>query len=275
MRSQYICLHTSAFCRFVIDKEELVVIGRKECQLRVRKWRVELAGGRLNSSAEIRDQIEDEIIAGDLKPGEHLDESSLAKRFGVSRTPVREALLQLGISGLVVVQAHKGATVSRVGPEALVQMFEVMAELEGMAARLAARRCSQQEKEYLKEVLETCRLAADKDDTDHYYYANEKFHQAIYRASHNTFLAEQCLHLQRRLRPYRRLQLRAINRMVTSLREHSEIIEAITSLTPAIAEQRARAHVLIQGDRFDDLIAVLVARDQESWVALPSVRRSG
>jgi DNA-binding GntR family transcriptional regulator len=241
----------------------------KKLQSRVRKWRDQLAGGRLNSSAQIRDQIEDEIIAGTLRPGEHLDEASLAKRFEVSRTPVREALLQLGISGLVVVQAHKGATVSRVGPEALVQMFEVMAELEGMAARLAARRCSQLDKECLKEALETCRVAADKGDTDHYYYANERFHQAIYRASHNTFLAEQCLQLQRRLRPYRRLQLRALNRMATSLREHSEIVEAITSLTPAHAEQRARAHVLIQGDRFDDLIAVLVAREKEPRIAVP------
>ena len=89
---------------------------------------------------KLRDQIENEILTGDMPPGFRLDEVTLANRFGVSRTPIREALFQLASAGLIEIRPRRGAVVAEVGPERMVQMFEVMAGLEGMAGRLAAER---------------------------------------------------------------------------------------------------------------------------------------
>ncbi len=85
----------------------------------------------------LRSQLEEEIITGLLKENTRLDEVSIAERFGVSRTPVREALIQLTSSGLVVKKPNKGNFVAEVGPTLLIEMFDVMGEFEAMAARLA------------------------------------------------------------------------------------------------------------------------------------------
>ena len=88
----------------------------------------------------LRDTQEDEIMVGQLATGIRLEEVALANRFGVSRTPMREALLQLAAAGLIETQPRRGAVVARIGPQRLQDMFEVLVELEAMAARLAARR---------------------------------------------------------------------------------------------------------------------------------------
>ena len=146
---------------------------------------------------------------------------------------------------------------AQVSAEQLVQMFEVMAELEAMAGRLAARRCTSSDRKAIQAAHDQCRAAAERGDTDAYYYENERFHQAIYTASRNSFLVDQCLTLQRRLRPYRRLQLRAVNRLKTSLAEHERIVDAIFNGDGAQAEQGLKSHIIIQGERFEDLIAAL------------------
>ena len=94
-------------------------------------------------SDALRDHLEEDILTGALRPGDRLDEMSLAERFGVSRTPIREALFHLAAAGLIDNRPKRGAIVAEIGPRQLVEMFEVMAELEGMCARLAARRATQ------------------------------------------------------------------------------------------------------------------------------------
>jgi DNA-binding GntR family transcriptional regulator len=211
----------------------------------------------------LRDQIENEILTGALPPGHRLDEVSLATRFGVSRTPIREALFQLASAGLVEIRPRRGAVVAEVGPERLVQMFEVMAGLEGMAGRLAARRHTEVDRLNLQRAHEACRRAAETGDTDAYYYENELFHMAIYTASHNPFLIEQCTALHRRLKPYRRIQLLVKNRVASSLAEHEAVIEAILDLDGDRAERLLRDHIVIQGDRFSDLMATLSERQAQ------------
>ena len=88
----------------------------------------------------MREQLEDDIVEGRLRPGEQLDIDEIAQRFSVSRTPVREALQQLEASGMVEVMPKRGTYVASISAARLIQMFEVMAELEAMCARLAARR---------------------------------------------------------------------------------------------------------------------------------------
>lgn len=203
----------------------------------------------------LRDALEEDIVNGRIKPGERLSESALAERFDVSRTPIREALRYLVASGLVEIIPKRGTFVSKVSLPQLVEMFEVMAELEGMCARLAARRITEAEAKELQDALRTCEEAADAEDTDSYYYENEIFHDCIYRASHNSFLAQQARQLQARLKPYRRLQLRVRNRMRGSLEEHRQIVSAILDGDEARAEALLESHVSVQGERYSDFIA--------------------
>lgn len=206
-------------------------------------------------SVLVRDRIEDDIATGVFRPGERLDEASLAERFGVSRTPIREALQQLSVAGLVEVRRHRGAIVSAPDPKRLIDMFELMAELEAICGRLAARRLLPEDETQLTETLTACRRASEQGDTDVYYYENERFHRAIYAASGNGVIVEQALALHKRLAPYRRLQLRVRNRMRVSQSEHEAIVEAILAGKPDAAALRLYAHVSIQGERFADLLA--------------------
>ncbi len=203
----------------------------------------------------LRDQLEQDIVTGSLQPGERLDEQSLAARFGVSRTPIREALMQLASAGLVTLHARRGAFVASLSFRAIVERFEVMAALEGMCGALAARRITERQRVDLAAAHEACTQEAATGSADAYYYANERFHEAIYAASHNAYLAEQARALHNRLKPYRRLQLRARARVASSLREHQAIVEAILAGDGATAERELKQHILIQGDRLSDFMA--------------------
>lgn len=209
---------------------------------------------KINQSNRLKAQIEEEIATGALQPGERLDEASLAARFGVSRTPIREALQQLSIAGLIEHRRHRGAVVSAPDPKQLLEMFELMAEFEAICARSAARRMLVSDEAELKTTLEACRRAADAGDTDAYYYENERFHRAIYIAGGNAFIADQAMALHRRLAPFRRLQLRVRNRMKTSLGEHEAIVDALLNGDGTLSASRAYAHVAVQGERFGDLL---------------------
>jgi DNA-binding GntR family transcriptional regulator len=205
----------------------------------------------------LREAIEEMIAVGQLTPGQHLDETLLAERFDVSRTPIREALIQLGAMGLVVVRPRRGAVVAELGPQQLVEMFEVMSELEATCARLAARRMTPADMAHLQQCHLECKEAIDADDPDEYYYRNERFHEAIYAGSHNQFLIDQTRSLYRRLRPYRRLQLRVRNRVHNSWSEHDEVVQALVAGDGERTAQLMRDHIMIQGQRFSDLITSL------------------
>ncbi|MEZ5702623.1 MAG: GntR family transcriptional regulator [Burkholderiaceae bacterium] len=204
----------------------------------------------------VRDQLEDDIVNGRMRPGEQVQIEALMARFEVSRTPVREALQQLEISGLVEVLPKRGTFVAKVGIPALVHMFEVMAELEAMCARLAARRAPENALAGIREALKACEREAASNDANAYYYENERFHGLIYQACGNPFLVQQTQALKNRLKPYRRLQLRMRNRIQQSLSEHREIVRAVELGDAEAAASAAREHVLIQGQRFNDFISL-------------------
>jgi FCD domain-containing protein len=121
----------------------------------------------------------------------------------------------------------------------------------------AARRRTEAQKRALLAALELTRKAGETRDVDAYFHENEGFHQAIYAASQNEFLIEQTLSLQRRLRPYRRLQLLVRDRMSSSQAEHEAIAAAIIAGEADLAAEHIRGHVVIQGERFGDLVASL------------------
>jgi DNA-binding GntR family transcriptional regulator len=215
----------------------------------------------MSLSQDLRRAIEDEIVDGRLALGSRLDEVQLATRFGVSRTPIREALLQLAVSGLVETKPRRGTIVSAPEPHHLIAMFEAMAEIEAACGRLAARRLGPSDRTALEAALAACAAAAAKEDCEAYYAENYVFHGLIYRATRNAFLAEQALGLHRRLAPYRRLQLRVRPRLPQSLAEHQGVVAALIAGDEVAAAERLRSHVIVQGDRFADLIAGLRAPD--------------
>ncbi|MFM7207244.1 MAG: GntR family transcriptional regulator [Planctomycetaceae bacterium] len=206
-------------------------------------------------SIAVRELIEERIVDGRYPPGMRLDEVTLAAEFSVSRTPIRETLIQLSSSGMVDLRPRCGAVVADVSPHRLCEMFEVMAELEAMCGRLAARRITDEEQAELLTAHEACGEARESGSADGYFARNETFHQAIYRAGHNAFLAEQAVQLQRRLRPFRRLQLRIRNRVGASFAEHQGIVDAIVAGDGEAAAKLLREHVIVQGERYGDLVA--------------------
>jgi DNA-binding GntR family transcriptional regulator len=205
----------------------------------------------------LRKALEDEIVTGRFAPGARLDEVSLATRFAVSRTPIREALNQLSTSGLIQMRPRRGAIVNPVTTEDLVEMFETMAEMEAVCGRLATRRMTERERQSLLDALEACRRAAATEDVDFYYEENVVFHRAIYMGSHNRYLANEVRQLRRRLQAYRRLQLRVRGRIANSFAEHEAIVDAIMVGDEEMAEEKLRSHVMIQGERFNDLLMTL------------------
>ena len=208
---------------------------------------------------QIRLTLEQRIVTGELEPGSRLDEQTLADAFGVSRTPVREALTQLASIGLVEMRPRQGAIVAVLSLRDLVDMFDVMAELEGMCARLAARRISRAERDALVGAHRAAAALVEADDADGYYAANAHFHELIYAASHNGFLERTVQGIRNRCAPYRRLQLRQPGRLAKSHAEHEAIVGAILAGEDERADQLARAHIVVQGEVFNDFVAAMPA----------------
>lgn len=209
---------------------------------------------RVPESQRVRDALENAIVDGRYIPGERLDPAKLEEEFGCSRTPIREALQGLERTGLVSIRPKQGTYVTELSLGELADRFEVMAELEGMAARLCASRIDRQQLEELHQALQECQIFEEKDDSDGYYYANAWFHGVIYDACGNEYLQQRAHTLRRALQPYRRLQLKVPDRMRRSLAEHRVISEAIETGDAEAAENAARDHVLVQVKEFSQLV---------------------
>lgn len=205
----------------------------------------------------IAEKLEELICDGTYQDGDRLDEVRLAEKFGVSRTPLREALQRLARSGLVELVPRRGAFVRQPGPVELMEMFEVMAEFEAVCGRLAAKRISDKALADLNTANDNCQAAIEAHDPDSYYLENERFHKIIYRESGNAFLATETGNLHRRLQPFRRQQLRLRGRMAQSMEEHRAILDALEKGDSEAAAAALRGHVAIQGEKFYSLIASL------------------
>jgi DNA-binding GntR family transcriptional regulator len=211
----------------------------------------------MNSADKLREQLEQDIIAGNLKPGEKLDEVALTERFTVSRTPIREALHRLSSSGLIEIKPRRGAFVRKFSLAEIMEMFEVMSEMEGVCARLAARRINSEQRQQLQAALDACNKAELEGDSDNFYHANVEFHHVIYEACHNVFLCDKAKDLHLRLAPYRRLQLQVRHRMHESQKEHIEVAKSILDGNIDASELLMKSHVAVQGEKFSDIVSKL------------------
>jgi DNA-binding GntR family transcriptional regulator len=208
----------------------------------------------LTLAETVRQGLEAEIAAGRLEPGSRLDEQEIAAKFGVSRTPVREAFRLLAAHQLVELRGRQAATVRAIGSHTLIEMFQVMAELEGLCARLAARRITAAQRQVMIDIHEKLKAAAG-GDVDTFYDVNQEFHEAIYEASCNTFLADQTRKLRNQVAAYRRRVTRMPNRVADTLREHEAIMEAIFAHDPERAHRAMRDHLNLLGEDLLDFIA--------------------
>jgi DNA-binding GntR family transcriptional regulator len=199
----------------------------------------------------LRVQLSDEIVSGQLAPGVALDETEIARRFNVSRTPVREAIRLLVASGLVDARPHRSAVVARPGKDQLLAMFEALRELEALCARLAAERMSAAEQKEIQQINEMLLVAVRKGDPQRYHETNEMFHSAIYAGSHNTYLAGLTAATRARIAPFSRAQFYTIGRLAKSHEEHQRVLEAIMRGKSAQAAAAMRAHIESVYDSFD------------------------
>ena len=206
---------------------------------------------RITRAEELRLALADDIISGALAPGVTLDETQLAQRFNVSRTPVREALRQLTAGGLVETRPHRGAVVASLSHERLNAMFEAMAELEAICAGLAAERMSAAERQALQAIHEELRKLSYLGDPQRFHEVNETFHNAIYAGAHSAHIAEITLATRVRVQPFRRAQFRNLGRLAHSHAEHDRVVNAIVRGDRAGAAAAMREHIILVREEYE------------------------
>lgn len=185
------------------------------------------------------------VLSDGYAPGTALSEVRLAELFDVSRTPVREALKQLQVEGLVEIRPKVGTFVRQMTRREIVEMFQVKEILEGMAARLMAQRGQVPELDQLRANLESAKSATRSGDTAAYAALVHEFHETIVRGSDNRKLAEHYTGLMNQL-SYHRMVLRSVQhpgRLSRSCAEHRRIVELITEKDGVGAEIAMRDHV--------------------------------
>jgi DNA-binding GntR family transcriptional regulator len=216
-----------------------------------------LSAVRTTRAEELRLQLADEIVRGVIAPGGELDETELARRFQVSRTPVREAIRQLAASGLVETRAHRGSVVARPSEELLIGMFETMGDIEALCAGYAAERMNATERRDLETIHDQLRELIQVGDPERHHAVNEKFHNAIYSGAHNGYLAEIAEKTRARVRPFRRAQFRNLGRLAMSYREHDAVVVAITRGDRQSAATSMRAHIATVREEYENYVASL------------------
>jgi len=210
---------------------------------------------KLTQCEIVRSALEKDIFAGLLAPATPLDEDAIAKRFSVSRTPVREALLQLIEAGLVEKPSRQRAVVAPLDLRRLIQMFETLSELEALCARLAARRITAQEKDALAAIQRASDAALAAGDEDEYGRQGIRFHVTVWRATHNDVLFDITRSLAIRLNPYRMFQLRSKGRQEANNDDHQALLDLILTGKADEAYALMRGHVTMQGDVLAEYIS--------------------
>lgn len=193
---------------------------------------------------EVYTRLANDIVMGQFVPGVRLDEAMLAERFAVSRTPVREALKQLAVTGLVVYRPNRGSIVASMTEAQVNQMFEAIGELEAACAHHAALRMSAQERTQLRDIHTAGRVAMHANDAPAYDTLNVQLHLLIIKGAHNSVLAEMALSLRDRIAPFRSSQFRNLERVAESFAEHDLIVQAILCNEASVAYREMRRHLL-------------------------------
>jgi len=201
---------------------------------------------RITSQAlymQVADRLREQIYQNELAPGDAIDEMALCERFGISRTPLREALKVLDSEGLIELIPRRGSFVRRMDIEELNELFPVMVVLEGLCAREAVENCATEDLQRLEKMHEKLESFAGQSDVDAYYEQNFVFHQAIQDLSGNKWLQRVIGDLRKVLRLARHMQLTIPGRLEQSLNEHRQIMQAFKEKDPDLADQNMQNHL--------------------------------
>lgn len=182
------------------------------------------------------------IDVGEFRPGDRLVESDLAERFGVSRTPIREALQRLETQSLLA-RDGRSLIVASLDHNQMAELYVVRTELEGLAARLAARHATDEEIQVLRDMVEDDRALID--DPSALARANRRFHKMIHLSSHNRYLVQQLDLVHRSMALMATTSLAAQGRGEIALAEHQAIVAAIGNRDEAAANQALRDHISV------------------------------
>lgn len=194
-------------------------------------------------AAQVYASLAEQIVAGKLAPGQKLDEATLAEQFGVSRTPVREALRELWVRKLVDFKPRRGGIVAQFETKELADMLEAECELDGLCARLASRHMSAIEKRALRDVHERIAAIADGGALGEFFTLNGEFHDLISQGSGNATLTSMARDLRFRLSPFRRPKLENDRqRLARAHHEHDAVVTAILDGNQEQAYEAMRAH---------------------------------
>ena len=192
---------------------------------------------------EVADQLRVRIFAHDLAPGAWIDEQSLAKEFGISRTPLREAIKVLAAEGLITMKLRRGAYVTEVNRGDLEQIFTILSLLEGEAAKEAASKAKEKDLNDLDDMHLRLEKAAADRNLDQFFEINVRFHERIIAIANNPWMTSVIADLRKVLKLQRKDSLSRSGRLQSSLSEHREILKALLERDPIAAEQAMRTHL--------------------------------
>lgn len=194
-------------------------------------------------AVQLVQQLRQLIFDGDLEPGSRLQEAELSQRFGVSRTPLREALKLLTAEGLITFQPNRGATVTQLSLSELAETFPVMGVLEALAGELAAGHASGTDLIELRQLHDEIVRQYEKQDLKSYFAANQRFHERLVEAAHNETLASHYHQLAGRVRRARYRANLSLERWAQSVDEHEQIIAALEERDGVALSRILRAHI--------------------------------
>ena len=194
-------------------------------------------------SEDVAERLREQIFSHELAPGSWLDEQNLAAAFGISRTPMREAIKVLASEGLVTTKMNKGAYVTEVDRRDLEQIFTVLSLLEGQAAKETAIKATEDQLTQLDNLHHRLEKAAADRDTGQFFEINVKFHELIQEVAGNKWMNGVIEDLRKVLKLQRRDSLTRGGRLLSSLVEHREILQAILKRDPQAAELAMRKHL--------------------------------
>ena len=208
---------------------------------------------------EVAERLRERIFAHELRPGTWIDEQAVAEQYGISRTPLREALKVLAAEGLVTLKPRRGCYVTEISEQDLDEIFSVLALLEGQCAATTAEHASDQQIDELVQIHEDLEEAAARGDIDRFFEGNQAFHARLQQITGNHWLQHCIEDLRKVVKLSRHHSLFSEGRLEQSLSEHQRILDAFLSRDPSLAEARMREH--INGGR-SALARIAAAREQ-------------
>lgn len=187
--------------------------------------------------------LREAIISGELKPGERLMEVQLAEKMGVSRTPVREAIRKLELEGLVTMTPRKGVHVAELSMKDIIDVLEIRASLDGLATALSALRITDEEIKELRHIYNQFISYMEKDNLQGTIKKDVEFHEVIYKSSRNDKLIQIINNLKEHVQRFRIIYLKDYSSPKDIIKEHQEILDAISKRDPEAARLIAERHI--------------------------------